>query len=171
MNRSWIGVALIASVAVNLWLGWRAVRQEPGSPPPPAGGRGVGGPYDLLDPVERDWLRRAGLPSPADSLRVDLMRRPELIPTEGVVGGVMAFRESAIWVLPGGHVWAMADDGHIETALLLRYEVGEAGEIAWRVVYEGERGASRLASRATSASTFRDAIDPSPRAPARTAAT
>jgi hypothetical protein len=74
------------------------------------------------------------------------MRHPELIPSEGVVGGIMGFRENAIWVLPGGHVWAVADDGHVETALLLRYEVGTEGAIAWRVVYAGDRRESTLAS-------------------------
>ena len=172
MNRSWVGVLLIASVALNLWLGWRVVRPEATAPAPlPDRTAGVRGNYDLLDPVERDWLRRSGLPSPADSLRLDLMRHPELIPEEGVVGGVMAFRENAIWVLPGGHVWALADDGHIEAVLLLRYDVGASGDIAWRVVYAGDRRESSLASRATSSSTFRNTARPSHAAPARTAAT
>ena len=172
MNRSLVGVLLIASIALNLWLGWRVMRPEATAPSStPDRTAGVRGSYDLLDPVERDWLRRAGLASPADSLRLDLMRRPELIPEEGVVGGVMAFRENAIWILPGGHVWALADDGHIEAVLLLRYEVGASGEIAWRVVYAGERRESALASRATSSSTFRDTARPNHFAPASTAAT
>ncbi len=173
MNRNWVGVLLIASVALNLWLGWRVMRPGPGDTPSRVTDRAgdVRATYDLLDPVERDWLRRAGLASPADSLRLDLLRHPELIPEEGVVGGVMAFRENAIWVLPGGHVWALADDGHIEEALLLRYEVGSSGGIAWRVVYAGDRRESALASRATSSSTFREAARPSRLAPARTART
>jgi len=90
---------------------------------------------DLLESVERDWLRRAGFTAPAESLRADLLRHPELIPTEGVVGGTMAFHPDAIYLLPGGHVLAIADDGHIETALLLRYQVKRDTTVEWSVVY------------------------------------
>jgi hypothetical protein len=93
---------------------------------------------DLLDSVERDWLRRAGFMAPAESLRADLLRHPELIPTEGVVGGTMSFRPDAIYVLPGGHVWAIADDGHIETAVLLRYTVKRDTTVQWSVAYHRE---------------------------------
>ncbi|HEU4333215.1 MAG TPA: hypothetical protein VFT32_01855 [Candidatus Eisenbacteria bacterium] len=137
MRRLGVALLLIASLALNVWLGWRATRTEPRTPTPPPTSEGGAGAHDLLDSVERDWLQRAGFPSPADSLRADLLRHPELIPAEGVVGGTMAFREGSIWILPAGHVWAVADDGHIEVSLLLRYDVGKERRIAWRVVYIG----------------------------------
>lgn len=141
---------LVVSVGVNAWLIARrygdTVRREragtEAAPPETGGAPGGGGVEhvagerrDLLDSVERDWLRRAGFAAPAESLRADLLRHPELIPTAGVVGGTMAFRPDAIYVLPGGHVWAIADDGHIEVALLLRYSVKRDTTVQWSVVY------------------------------------
>ncbi|HSQ60876.1 MAG TPA: hypothetical protein VLT84_10680 [Acidobacteriota bacterium] len=137
MRRLGVALLLIASLALNAWLGWRAIRTEPRLPPPPPTSEGGAGKHDLLDSVERDWLQRAGFASPADSLRADLLRHPELIPAEGVVGGTMAFREGSIWILPAGHVWAVADDGHIEVSLLLRYDVTKDRRINWHVVYNG----------------------------------
>jgi hypothetical protein len=143
-------VLFLASIGLNAWLIARRQAEARGqvnaateaarpSARGPAGGEGVehvaGERRDLLDSVERDWLRRAGFAAPAESLRADLVRHPELIQTEGVVGGTMAFRPDAIYLLPGGHVWAIADDGHIETALLLRYAVKSDTTVQWSVVY------------------------------------
>jgi hypothetical protein len=143
-------VLFIASLGLNTWLIARrqaeAVRRREAAEAmrsagggTASGGEGVehvaGERRDLLDSVERDWLRRAGFTAPAESLRADLVRHPELIPTEGEVGGSMAFRPDAIYLLPGGHVWAIADDGHVETALLLRYDVKRDTTVQWTVVY------------------------------------
>jgi hypothetical protein len=143
-------VLLVVSVGVNAWFlsrrhgsetkrGQQAaseeVRRSEGQPPGGAEEHVVGERRDLLGSVERDWLRRAGFTAPAESLRADLLRHPELVPTEGVVGGTMAFRPDAIYLLPGGHVWAIADDGHIETAILLRYSVQRDTTVRWSVVY------------------------------------
>ena len=151
LGRRVLLVLFVASIGLNAWLIARrqgetarrertaaeSVRPSPGGMAP--GGAGeehvAGERRDLLDSVERDWLRRAGFAAPAESLRADLVRHPELIPTEGVVGGTMAFRPDAIYLLPGGHVWAIADDGHIETALLLRYTVKSDTTVAWSVAY------------------------------------
>jgi hypothetical protein len=54
------------------------------------------------------------------------------------VGGTRAFRPDALYLLPGGHVWAIADDGHIESVLLLRYTVERDTTVRWNVVYHRE---------------------------------
>ena len=148
-GRALLLIAFVASLGLNTWL----ILRRQGEPSrtgtatregarPPAGGGDTGAVEhvagerrDLLDSVERDWLQRAGFAAPAESLRADLVRHPELIPTGGVVGGTMAFRPDAIYVLPGGHVWAIADDGHIETAVLLRYAVKRDTTVQWSVEY------------------------------------
>ena len=146
-RRVWI-VLLVLVLVASAWIlvrrGGRSLRPEPMTErrgaesvaPAPGGVEHVAGERrDLLESVERDWLRRAGFTAPAESLRADLLRHPELIPTEGILGGTMAFRPEAIYLLPGGHVWAIADDGHIETALLLRYDVKRYTTVEWSVVY------------------------------------
>jgi hypothetical protein len=152
LSRRVFLVLLVISVGVNAWLISRRSgmetnrRPQAESPTPRAGGQAAGGAeehvvgerQDLIGSVERDWLRRAGFPAPAESLRADLLRHPELIPAEGVLGGTMAFRPDAIYLLPGGHVWAIADDGHIESAVLLRYSVERDTTVRWNVVYHRE---------------------------------
>lgn len=151
MARVGLILLLLASLAANVWF---LVRGRSGAEParapesgessapetgaPEAGAPGAAAardPHDLLDSVERDWLRRVGLKDPAADLRSDLVGHPELIAGEGVVGGTMAFRRDQIWVLPGGHVWALADDGHIEIMMLMTYTVSREGAITWRPVY------------------------------------
>jgi len=125
---------LLVSIAFNVWL----LAKRPGREVKKiekAVEEAATDPRDLIDSVERDWLRRAGFTAPAESLRADLMRHPELIPSEGVVGGTMAFRREGFTLLPGQHVWAIADDGHIETSLLLRYNLRSDTTVAWSVVY------------------------------------
>ncbi len=145
MGRIWVGLLLIASLAANAWFlarrGGGTPEPAPALEAPTAPGDSVAtrpgpsGSYDLLDSVERDWLQRAGLEQPAEDLRDDLLRHPELIAAEGVAGGTMAFRRDAIWVLPGRHVWAVVDDGHIETMMLLAYTVDRERKITWSVAY------------------------------------
>jgi hypothetical protein len=147
MGRIWIALLLIASLTANVWfVTRRGGETQPAAtavetPRPTAPGDSAApalqpsGSYDLLDSVERDWLRRAGLENPAEDLREDLLQHPELIAAEGVAGGTMAFRRDAIWVLPGRHVWAMVDDGHIESMMLLTYNVDRERKITWSVVY------------------------------------
>lgn len=146
MARAGLVLLLLASLAVNAWflVRGRSVTEPTRTPEsgessaPEEGASGVAAardPHDLLDSVERDWLRRVGLKDPASDLRSDLVGHPELIAGEGVVGGTMAFRRDQIWVLPGGHVWALADDGHIEIMMLMTYQVSREGAITWRPVY------------------------------------
>jgi hypothetical protein len=89
----------------------------------------------LLHDFELARLRELGLQDPVADLRADLTSHPEIIPYEGVLGGTMAFYDKdAIVFLPGGYVYAPADDGHYEVHALLRYEVSPGGAIRWRLV-------------------------------------
>ena len=153
-TRRVLAVVLVASLGLNAWLLTRrpaTAVKEPGGPAatgetplperPPDADTGefvTGERQDLLGSLERDWLRRAGFAAPAESLRADLLRHPELIPAAGVVGGTMAFNSGSIYLLPGRHVWAIAEDGHIEHAMLLRYTVLRDTTLRWDVVYHRE---------------------------------
>lgn len=79
-------------------------------------------------------LRRAGLTDPVNQLRSDLEAHGSLIPVKGVVGGKMGFydREGVV-LLPGGYVYAPAEDGHIQVHAILRYEV-QGGTIPWTLI-------------------------------------
>jgi hypothetical protein len=139
MRRLVLLLYLVLGIGVGVWIATRVFGHKEDRPPvvaeEPAPGTAARDPHDLLDPVERDWLVRAGLKDPASALRSDLVGHPELIAGEGIVGGTMAFRRDQIWVLPGGHVWALADDGHIELMMLLAYRVSRDGKITWSAVY------------------------------------
>lgn len=65
----------------------------------------------------------------------DLIKHPELIPHNGVLGGKMGFyRESDIKVLNDKWVFAEFEDGHIGGAMLLEYKVSKDGAITWKVL-------------------------------------
>ncbi|HET9252337.1 MAG TPA: hypothetical protein VFP58_09485 [Candidatus Eisenbacteria bacterium] len=89
----------------------------------------------LLHEFELARLRDLGLQDPVADLKADLTSHPEIVPYEGVLGGRMAFYDKdAMVFLPGGYVYAPADDGHYEVHALLRYEVSQGGSIRWRLV-------------------------------------
>jgi hypothetical protein len=148
MSRRALIVVLVLSLLANAWLltrrGSRSLgpsATEESRPGEGAGsarggsGRAAVDPHDQMDPLERGWIQEAGFAAPAESLRADLLRHPELISAKGITGGTMAFRTESIYLLPGSHVWAIADDGHIETALLLRYDVRPDTTFKWTVAY------------------------------------
>ena len=65
---------------------------------------------------------------------------PDLIPVGGVFGGTMGFYDrDGIVLLPGGYVYAPADDGHILAHTVLRYEVKPGGKIEWKLL-DGHAG-------------------------------
>lgn len=67
-------------------------------------------------------------------VREALLRRPDLIPFEGTLGGTMGFYiEENITVLNDRWVYARFEDGHIAGSMLLEYESGGRG-IRWRVL-------------------------------------
>ena len=152
-RRAWIQRLLVAllvgSLGLNAWMLTRrsARKAEPQQTTPSKRATieqlrdaviresNAVGRRDLLGSSERDWLRRLGFAAPAESLIADLVRHPELIPAEGVLGGTMHFLPQSIYLLPGQHVWAIAEDGHIAHAILLQYRVHRDTTIHWEVVY------------------------------------
>lgn len=71
--------------------------------------------------------------SPAD-LILDLQDREELIPFEGVLGGVMNFPDPHwIHVLTPRWVLAYFEDGHVAGEAFLEYRI-ENGRITWKLL-------------------------------------
>jgi hypothetical protein len=87
---------------------------------------------NLLDPSEEAGLKARGLADPARMLRESLIRRTDLIPFEGVLGGRMQFVPSGIAVLSPEWVYARFEDGHVGGSCLLAYDILPRGEIVWR---------------------------------------
>jgi hypothetical protein len=87
---------------------------------------------NLVDPTEEALLKARGLADPVEDLRRDLLRRHDLIPYEGVLGGRMRFVPSGIAVLSPEWVYARFEDGHVGGSCLLAFEVLRSGEIVWR---------------------------------------
>ncbi len=92
------------------------------------------GPLLGLRESERRRLQRQGLSEPETDLLLDLAERPELIPHEGVHGGVMRFVPEESVVLNARWVWAAYEDGHIRGTLLAEFRIDEQGEIEWEVL-------------------------------------
>ena len=88
----------------------------------------------LLNEFEVSDLKQMGLEDPVNDLRRDLIKHPELIPYEGVLGGKMAFIEDSIALLSTRWVFAQFEDGHIEGRCLLSFEVGPGGQISWKIL-------------------------------------
>jgi hypothetical protein len=86
----------------------------------------------LLDDQEISTLKLKGLDDPVRDIREDLMRRPDLIPFEAVLGGRMQFIPSGIALLSPQWVYARFEDGHKSGSCLLAFEVQANGEIVWR---------------------------------------
>lgn len=73
--------------------------------------------------------------TPLETLRNDLVSKPELIPFEAQLGGEMGFYETErIIVLNEKWVYAPFEDGHIGGYALLGYEIDEKGNIVWEIV-------------------------------------
>lgn len=88
--------------------------------------------FMLLEDSEVAVLKSQGLRDPVREIREDLMRRPDLIPFEGVMGGRMQFVPNGIAVLSPQWVYARFEDGHVGGSCLLAYTVLPSGEISWR---------------------------------------
>jgi len=88
----------------------------------------------LLRADDLAYLRGRGLSNPVTDLRADLLRNPELIPLEGVLGGTMRFSEDGVRVLNRRWVLAYFEDGHNAGDVLLRYTV-KNGKITWKVMH------------------------------------
>lgn len=73
--------------------------------------------------------------NPIDYLKKDLIKRKDLIPYKGVLGGTMGFYdENNIHVLNRRWVFAHFEDGHIGGQVLLEYEILKDGKINWKVM-------------------------------------
>lgn len=124
-------VSLLASVFFVLrW--WdaerRAARAEVVSVQPPY-------PRVLLHDLELAQLRKLGLEDPIATLRADLALHGSLIPFKGALGGTMAFYdEEGMVLLPGGYVYAPADDGHYLVHTVLFYTVEQGGKVHWKLL-------------------------------------
>ncbi len=79
------------------------------------------------------YLREQGLDDPVNQVLTDLKKRPDLIPFDAELGGTMAFRDTAKWILTEKWVLAYFEDGHVGGRALLEYSVAN-GKLVWRRV-------------------------------------
>lgn len=87
-----------------------------------------------LSDFELRRLQARGLRNPAFDLIQDLASRPDLIPAEAFFGGTMHIVTGQSFVLTDRWVLAGFEDGHVRGNLWLEYDVGQAGEITWRLL-------------------------------------
>lgn len=73
------------------------------------------------------------LGSPKDII-AELVKRPELIPYEGVLGGELFIREEGAKVLSHEWIFAPFDDGHIGGYLLIHYSIVDGKPGDWKVL-------------------------------------
>jgi hypothetical protein len=72
---------------------------------------------------------------PISYLKKELIKRNDLIPYSGVLGGTMGFYdENSIHVLNYKWIYAYFEDGHIGGEILLEYNILEDGKILWKVI-------------------------------------
>jgi len=79
-------------------------------------------------------LKEKGLKDPINDLKLDLIKHPELISEEPVLGGTMGFYEDSIQIITKRWVLASFEDGHIGGHILLEYTVSDEGVISWQVI-------------------------------------
>jgi hypothetical protein len=94
------------------------------------------GNLELKLPDQPDWARyeRLGLADPETNLKKDLMKRKDLIPWKGVMGGNMAiYNEDLIWFMAPNWCLAYFEDGHIGGYMLLEFKV-QNGKISWNLI-------------------------------------
>jgi hypothetical protein len=88
-----------------------------------------------LQEFEIMQLKQKGLKDPVKDLRSDLMKRQELIPYKGVLGGTMGFySEENIHIISSKWAAASFDDGHKGGIMLLKYSIQKDGKIRWTVM-------------------------------------
>lgn len=79
-------------------------------------------------------LKQQGFEGSVQDIVANLIKHPELIPYEGVLGGKMGFyNKDEIYVLTDQWVCAYFDDGHISGSLLLGYKINN-GAISWEMM-------------------------------------
>lgn len=98
----------------------------------PPGGAAFVDELGTLSESDIQRLQQKGLESPEVELKNDLnQKQRQLIPTDGVLGGTMAIRDSRI--LNDRYAFAYYEDGHTGGYLVLKYEVRD-GNITWKVL-------------------------------------
>jgi len=91
---------------------------------------------ELKIPDQPDWVKyeRLGLADPETTLKKDLVKRKDLIPWKGIMGGSMAvYSEDLIWFMAPNWCLAYVEDGHIGGYMLLEFEI-QNGEISWNLI-------------------------------------
>lgn len=79
-------------------------------------------------------LKQQGFNGSVQDIIDDLVKHPELIPYDGVLGGKMGFYyKENIHVLTDKWVFAGFDDGHINGYMLLSYNI-KNGAISWKAL-------------------------------------
>jgi uncharacterized coiled-coil protein SlyX len=80
-------------------------------------------------------LKMNSMEDPVSHIRKDLIKRSDVIPYAGVLGGTMGFYdENRIHILNHKWVYAHFEDGHIGGEMLLEYDISEDGKINWKVI-------------------------------------
>lgn len=82
--------------------------------------------------IALSWLRLKGVEP--ETVKADLLSRPELIPFQGVLGGTPAFLPEETRILSEDWVYTRAEDGHIAGYILYRYRIGDDKSITWSLV-------------------------------------
>ena len=91
----------------------------------------------FLDKHQLEYLNKQGLSNPVEDIRTDLVANPDLIGRPAVLGGKMGFYfRDGIHLLNHRWVFAYYEDGHVEGAMLLRYEIADDGTLSWEVLNE-----------------------------------
>lgn len=85
----------------------------------------------VLNDFERSLIEKNGLTDPSYIVS-DLLDHPELIPFEGVLGGVMMFTDAAL--INDKWVFARFEDGHIMGSGLFQYEIKDQSRIDWKLI-------------------------------------
>jgi hypothetical protein len=91
--------------------------------------------FPQIQEFEIEQLKQKGLKDPVKDLTSDLMKRGDLIPYKGVLGGTMGFYcEESIQIISSKWAAAYFDDGHINGIMVLKYNIQKDGKIRWYVM-------------------------------------
>lgn len=92
-------------------------------------------PGHLISRAEIEVLENQGLASPVQQLVSSLLANAEVIPHDGVLGGIMGFyTDESICILNAQTVFARFADGHIEGSGTFAFTIQPDGSIAWTVL-------------------------------------
>lgn len=78
-------------------------------------------------------LDNKGFQSEIKDIESNLLNRSDLIPYEGILGGIMHFHEDGIHVVTDKWVVASFGDGHMEGYMILSYDLNDE-KITWKVI-------------------------------------